>query len=199
MGIFFQIFFVKRWLGRRTTYHVKIAKEQKWDDSKNGNCAKLPGSYWLYRESNSVDSDRFHKETPPLLVQPRQVELKTGVVQYSYTSTNVNVAIFPRLLTEIWIHFPFQPRIRDHSPAGKKGYERILHTHNQTYNTAPQNIVASPSNIIYKSGPIELSRTLHGLKTYLPSIFLFEWRCTGKSQAVIFCTIIGRYHFHQEL
>ncbi len=27
-------------------------------------------------ESNSVDSDRFHKETPPLLVQPRQVELK---------------------------------------------------------------------------------------------------------------------------
>ncbi len=73
---FFRHFFGKRWQGRRTTYHVKIVKEQKWEDSKIGNCAKLTGSYWLYREPKSVYSDRFHKETPPLLVQPRKVELK---------------------------------------------------------------------------------------------------------------------------
>ena len=35
---------------------------------------KLKGQ--RYRESNSVDSDRFLQETPPLLVQPRKVELK---------------------------------------------------------------------------------------------------------------------------
>ena len=29
-----------------------------------------------HRESYSFDSDKFHKETPLLLVQPRQVELK---------------------------------------------------------------------------------------------------------------------------
>ena len=61
----------------------KIVQEQKWEDSKNGDCAKLSGSYWLYRESNSVDSDRFHQETPPLIVQPRQVELKT-ITLYMY-------------------------------------------------------------------------------------------------------------------
>ncbi len=38
--------------------------------------AILPGSYWFYREFYGVDSDRFHKETSTLSVQPRQVELE---------------------------------------------------------------------------------------------------------------------------
>ncbi len=33
-----------------------------------------------YRESYSVDSDMSHKETSTLLVQPRQLELKTGTL-----------------------------------------------------------------------------------------------------------------------
>ncbi len=33
--------------GKKVISQVEIIKEQWWEGSKNGNCAKLPGSYWL--------------------------------------------------------------------------------------------------------------------------------------------------------
>ncbi len=57
------IIFVRKHKKRiKVSCHVKIMKEKKWEGDKNGHCVKLSGSYWLYRDSCSHDSDSFYKE-----------------------------------------------------------------------------------------------------------------------------------------